>query len=78
MLCQQTRSAFPRIEFAQGVSTQPMITSHSIDGAMLRNVNGKTSATVTASLTLSTGFVDNHTFTLIKEGDDWKVCGNPY
>ena len=78
LLCQETRNAFPRAEFAQGVSTQPMIRSHSIDGAMIRNVNGRTSATVTASLTMSTGFVDNHTFTLVKENDSWKVCGNPY
>jgi Domain of unknown function (DUF4878) len=78
LLCQDTRNAFPRIQFAQGVSTQPMIKSHHIDGASIRNFNGKTTATVTASLTMATGFVDQHTFPMVKENDRWKVCGNPY
>lgn len=78
LLCQHTRSAFSPTTFAEGVSSQSKISSHKIDGAMIRNVNGSTSATVTASLTMSTGFVDQHTFTLVKEDGGWKVCGSPY
>lgn len=78
LLCRDTQSAFPQTRFAEGVSSQPKISSHKIDGAMIRTVNGSTSATVTASLTMTTGFVDHHTFTLVKEGGGWKVCGSPY
>lgn len=78
LLCQDTRGVFPPTTFAEGVSSQPKISSHKIDGTMIRNVNGSTSATVTAALTLSTGFVDRHTFTLVKENGGWKVCGSPY
>jgi hypothetical protein len=78
LLCQDTRNAFSQITFAEGVSSQSKISSHKIDGTMIRNVNGSTSATVTASLTMSSGFVDQHTFTLVKEDGGWKVCGNPY
>jgi hypothetical protein len=78
LLCQDTRSAFSPTTFAAGVSSQPKISSHKINGTMVRTVNGSTSATVTAALTLSTGFVDQHTFTLVKEDGGWKVCGRPY
>jgi hypothetical protein len=78
LLCQDTRSSFSQTTFAEGVSSQPKISSHKINGAMVRNVNGSTSATVTASLTMSTGFVDQHSFTLVKEDGSWKVCGRPY
>ncbi len=78
LLCQETRSAFPPATFAAGVGSQAKISSHKIDGAMIRNVNGSTSATVTATLTMSTGFVDHHTFTLVNQDGGWKVCGSPY
>jgi hypothetical protein len=78
LLCQDTRSAFSQTTFAAGVSSQAKISSHKISGATIRTVNGSTSATVTASLTMSTGFVDQHTFTLLKEDGGWKVCGSPY
>ncbi|MFY1616285.1 hypothetical protein [Micromonospora sp. WMMD736] len=38
----------------------------------------RTSATVSMALTLDSGFTDRHLFTLVKEDDAWKVCGQPY
>ncbi|MEU4243659.1 hypothetical protein [Actinoplanes sp. NPDC026619] len=78
LLCSDTQNAFPPATFARGVSSQAKIDSHKITNTMIRNTNGSTSATVVASLTMSTGFVDQHTFVLIKESGTWKVCGNPY
>jgi hypothetical protein len=31
-----------------------------------------------AELSLDTGFVDQHTFRLVKEDGRWKICGQPF
>ncbi|MEV6601521.1 DUF4878 domain-containing protein [Actinoplanes sp. NPDC051346] len=77
-LCASTRSKFSRETFVQGLSGQPQIRSHKIVGVNVSNLNGRVSATVTAKLTLDTGFVDQHTFALVKEYGQWKMCGQPY
>jgi hypothetical protein len=77
-LCASTQRVFTREAFAQGLNQQPKVRSHQIDGVNVSNVNGQVSGTVTARLTLETGFVDKHTFTLVKEDGRWKVCGQPY
>ncbi|GGQ86663.1 hypothetical protein GCM10010166_66010 [Couchioplanes caeruleus subsp. azureus] len=77
-LCASTRSKFTRNAFIQGLSGQPKINSHEIVGVNVSNVNGRVSATVTAKLTLETGFVDQHTFTLVKEDGRWRMCGQPF
>ncbi|GGN99570.1 hypothetical protein GCM10010112_93520 [Actinoplanes lobatus] len=77
-LCASTASNFTRQEFAQGISGQPAIRSHEIVGVNVSNVNGRVSATVTANLALDSGFVDRHTFTLVQQDGQWKVCGQPF
>jgi hypothetical protein len=77
-LCADTRSRFTRDVFVDGAAVQPKIKSHRIVGVNVSNYNGKSSATVTAELTLDTGFVDRHAFTLVNEDGTWKVCGRPY
>lgn len=78
LLCADTRSQFTVEAFTDGLGRQSTIRSHEIQGVSVSNVNGKVSATVVANLTLDTGFVDRHTFPLVKEGGQWKVCGQPY
>ncbi|MBW6439027.1 DUF4878 domain-containing protein [Actinoplanes hulinensis] len=77
-LCASTTSNFTREAFVQGLSGQSAIRSHEIIGVNVSNVNGRVSATVTANLTLDSGFVDRHTFTLVQEDGQWKVCGQPF
>jgi hypothetical protein len=77
-LCAGTRSEFTEDRFSRGVQAQPHIRGHRLVGAWVGNINGHTSATVTVELTQDGGFVDHHTFPLVKEGDAWKVCGEPY
>jgi hypothetical protein len=60
------------------VETQPRIRSHTINGVSVNTTNGVSSATVNARLTLDTGFVDQHVFSLVEEAGDWRVCGQPY
>lgn len=77
-LCADTRSNFSQSQFSQGVQSQPRITSHSLTGSSVSNVNGRVSAQVAMDLTLDTGFVERHVFVLVKEDGVWKVCGQPY
>lgn len=77
-LCAATRSKYTLEVFKNGVSKRPKITGHSFGGVNVTNYNGKTSATVVLTLTSDTGFTDRHTFPLVKDGDSWHVCGDPY
>ncbi|HEX6497905.1 MAG TPA: hypothetical protein VF054_02620 [Micromonosporaceae bacterium] len=77
-LCNGTRTRISRAAFIQGVAAQPRIRSYKIEQVKVSDINGKVSATVAANLTLDSGFVDQHTFPLVKEGGQWRVCGQPY
>lgn len=76
-LCAETKGRFPLSEFTTGMQTQPKVRSHRINGVFVNTSNGVQTGTVNASLTLDTGFVDEHVFRLVPE-DGWKVCGQPY
>lgn len=78
LLCDSTRAAFTPDRFAQGVASQPKIVSHKTGGVNVTSGSGGSTAVVTMKLTLQTGFVDEHTFPLVKEDGQWKVCGAPY
>lgn len=77
-LCADTRSRFTREAFDHGLDGKPKIRSHEFARVNVSNVNGRVSATATVALTLDTGFVDQHTFTLVEEDGQWKVCGQPF
>jgi len=77
-LCAGTKATFTVEAFRAGVERQPKIMSHEIVNVSVHNYNGDLSATVTADLTLDSGFVNQHTFALEKEDGRWVVCGNPY
>jgi hypothetical protein len=77
-LCPATQARFPREVFIAGVGAQPKIVSHSVNGMNVNSTNGLTTATVDMGLTQEGGFVDQHTFRLVKENGTWYVCGNPY
>lgn len=77
-LCAATQARFPRELFIAGVTAQPRITSHKTTGVNVNSTNGETTGTVRMDLTQEGGFVDQHTFPMVKEDGVWKVCGNPY
>jgi len=77
-LCAPTRGQFSAAEFAQIVNAKPKLSSYTVVSTNVSTVNGHTSATVQASLKSVDGHIENHVFELVKEGNDWRVCGNPY
>ncbi|MFC5003102.1 DUF4878 domain-containing protein [Dactylosporangium cerinum] len=78
LLCKPTQAKFTLDAFKDGVSKQPKIQSHTFGGVNVMNYNGKVSATVALVLTADTGFTERHVFPLVKEDDQWRVCGQPY
>jgi Domain of unknown function (DUF4878) len=76
-LCASTRAAVTQEQFS-GMISNRRPSAFEVVGTNVSNVNGKVSATVTANLTYPDGFTDRHVFQLRKEGDAWKVCGDPY
>ncbi|WP_327001555.1 DUF4878 domain-containing protein [Dactylosporangium sp. NBC_01737] len=78
LLCKATQSNYTVQAFKDGVAKQPKIRSHSFGGVNVMNYNGKTSATVTLILTDDSGFTNRHTFPLVKDDGQWRVCGQPY
>jgi Domain of unknown function (DUF4878) len=77
-LCQETRSRFTVEQFTQTAQSNGEVRDHSITNFRVENTNGRQSATVDTDLELTDGSTEDHTFPLVKEGEQWKVCGNPY
>jgi hypothetical protein len=76
-LCESTRARTSEAELASAIGTRRP-TRYEITGVDIETVNGQTTAVVRVNLTYPDGFTDPHPFRLTKEGDAWKVCGNPY
>jgi hypothetical protein len=77
-LCKATQASFGPEQFDQLVKESPPA-SHDMNwGGSYSNSNGIETASITASITYRDGAERDHTFPMRKEGNAWKVCGNPY
>ena len=77
-LCSSTQARYSASEFATTVHNRPKLASYSIVNTNVANVNGKVSGQVTAKLTYADGSSEPHLFPLVKDGDAWRICGQPY
>ncbi|MEV4755136.1 hypothetical protein AB0J86_08485 [Micromonospora sp. NPDC049559] len=77
-LCADTRARWTREAFAQRVDAPPRILRYRIGDVAVATRGGKPQGTVTAELTLESGAVYRRELTVVRDGDDWRVCGNPY
>jgi flagellar basal body-associated protein FliL len=77
-LCPPTRAQFSAAEFAQIVNGRPKLMSYSIVGTNVGNLNGHWSGTVRALLQYPDGSSETHVLEMVKDSNDWRVCGNPY
>lgn len=78
-LCADTRRRITRQEFAATLAGEtPKPVEHSLSGFNISTVNGVTTGSVTAVVTYDDGSKRSHSVELVKEGDAWKVCGQPY
>ena len=76
-LCAPTRGRFTEAAFDQTIHNRPF-SSYSIVMTSVATVNGVPSASVSVKLRYADGSSDNHEVPLVKENDEWHVCGQPY
>ena len=77
-LCADTRTRYTSDAFAQYVHGQPKFTKHNTRAFSANDDKGRHTGTVTMDLVLTDGSKQQHVFALVKEGDAYKVCGDPY
>jgi hypothetical protein len=76
-LCVPTRNRFTESAFAATVHNRPL-TSYSINGTSVANVNGNTTGRVSVELHYADGTSEKRAVPLVTENDQWRVCGQPY
>ncbi|MFY1702298.1 hypothetical protein ACN28G_11225 [Micromonospora sp. WMMA1923] len=77
-LCAETRTRWSRLGFDQWVRTPPLLTGHQIRQVSVNTRDGRPRVTVTARLDRDSGRAEDRDLTVVRDGDGWKVCGDPY
>ncbi|NUT18756.1 MAG: DUF4878 domain-containing protein [Hamadaea sp.] len=78
MFCDSMKQIATESQFESRIEQRGRTKDHKITGVSVNSTNGKTSGTVTATLTLADGSTKQTIIVLTKEGDAWKVCSNPF
>jgi hypothetical protein len=73
-LCDKVRSATSEDEYIRIQSAQREIVHYRVVGVSVHRGTGGTVALVTTSMTQDTGAEMTQVFTLVKEGDEWRIC----
>jgi hypothetical protein len=77
-LCGDTRSAFTPDQFTQFAQSRGDVRDHAITNFSVSNTNGRQTATINVSFEKADGSEESRRIPLLKEGEDWKICGQPY
>ncbi|SCL24735.1 hypothetical protein GA0074692_1827 [Micromonospora pallida] len=77
-LCASARSRWSPIGFAAWVRTPPVVTGHQVTDVSVRTREGRPTGTVTVRLTRDGGRSEQRTLPVVREDDDWRVCGDPF
>ncbi|GAB3978808.1 hypothetical protein V1634_34260 [Plantactinospora veratri] len=77
-LCVDTRERWSREEFERRLAVPPTITRYAVDDVTVASDQGRLRATATAELTRRSGVVDRREMPMVKDGDQWHVCGDPF
>ncbi|MEQ4303422.1 DUF4878 domain-containing protein [Plantactinospora sp. B6F1] len=77
-LCGDTRERWSREEFERRLSVPPTISRYAIDDVTVASDRGQLRATATATLTRRSGAVDRREMPMVKDGDQWRICGDPF
>jgi hypothetical protein len=77
-LCTSTKQRYSEGDFTTTVHNRPRVSGYSIVNTNVSTVNGNVSGAVTAQLRYADGSSEPHLFPLVKEGDAWRICGQPY
>jgi|GEM_PF-1568059 hypothetical protein len=78
-LCADTRQRWSRDDFVRRLAVPPTITRYDIEDVQVASdQEGQLRGTVVATLTRRSGAVDRREMPMVKDGDRWRVCGDPF
>ncbi|WFE55287.1 hypothetical protein [Micromonospora sp. WMMD1155] len=77
-LCEDARSRWSAIGFTSWVRTPPMVTDYEITDVSVTTRSGRPQGTVTVKVTRSGGLSEERRLPVVREGGDWRVCGDPF
>ncbi len=75
-LCGRVRDQYSQAEFVAAVSAKPL-NGYKIVGFNVANRNGLADGDVTIERTNTDGTRERHIIPMVKEGETWRVCGDP-
>ncbi|MFY1670702.1 hypothetical protein ACN27G_12150 [Plantactinospora sp. WMMB334] len=77
-LCVDTRERWSREEFERRLAVPPTISRYAVDDVEVASDRGQLRGTVTATLTRRSGATDRREMPMVRDGDQWRVCGDPF
>ncbi|KXK60774.1 hypothetical protein AWW66_17070 [Micromonospora rosaria] len=77
-LCADTRTRWSRIGFDRWVRTPPEVTGYRVVDVSVSTRDGRPRGTVTARLDRASGVAEERRLSVVRDGDGWRVCGDPY
>ncbi|MFJ6164440.1 hypothetical protein ACIQH6_04910 [Micromonospora orduensis] len=77
-LCKDARSRWSAIGFTSWVRTPPMVTDYEITDVSVATKSGRAHGTVTVKVTRDGGITEERRLPVVREGGDWRVCGDPF
>jgi hypothetical protein len=75
-LCDRVRARITPAQFEAVVSAKPLA-DYEVTGFHVSNQNGLVDGTVTVSRKNTDGTKISHIIPMVKDGDAWRVCGDP-
>ncbi|MFC4017410.1 hypothetical protein ACFOW4_05560 [Micromonospora sp. GCM10011542] len=77
-LCADARGRWSPIGFTSWVRTPPVVSDYEITDVSVATEGGRPRGTVTVRLTRDGGVSEERRLPVVREGDDWRVCGDPF
>ncbi|MER7168992.1 hypothetical protein ABT336_23355 [Micromonospora sp. NPDC000207] len=78
LLCADARTRWSRIGFDQWVRTPPQVTGYHLLDVSVTTRSGRPEGTVGVRLERENATSDDRDLRVVRDGDGWKVCGDPY
>jgi hypothetical protein len=77
-LCGITKQSFTEAQFVSSQQDLATVDSFTIASVSTQRVNGAPAGTVVVNLTRTGGAIEHHSVPMVKQGEQWFVCGEPY
>lgn len=77
-LCANARTRWSPVGFAAWVRTPPVVTGHQVTDVSVSTRDGQPTGTVTVRLIRDGGRIEQRDLRVVREDDDWRICGDPF